>query len=132
MTHAQLIECVGVVCGDVRDHNVGGQQQLIHRNVDIPGMLNLISPLTLVTGSLRCRLDDVFVGLVQVEHSAGWIVGLLPEPHHNEAGRHRSEITTPLPKDLDIAHPRPSTKCPPGGYAYAWAIQFQADCVDNS
>ena len=58
MPHAQFIECVWIVCGDVGDHNVGVQQLLVHRYIDIPRVLDLVGPLTLVTGGFRGGLDN--------------------------------------------------------------------------
>src|SRR5215472_3429468 len=94
MTNTKLIKRIRVVRGNVSNHNVSAKQLLIHRDIDVAGVLNFIRPNTFVTGSFPRRLDDVLVGLIQVEDSASWIIGLLSKSHHDKTCRHTREITT--------------------------------------
>ena len=86
MAHAELVEGVLVRGREVGDHDVGGQKLLVHRHVDDARVRYLVGPRTLQPGVSDRRLDDVFVGLVQVQRSACLEVGLLPKTHHDEAG----------------------------------------------
>src|SRR6516162_875068 len=94
VTNAKLIKRIRVVRGNVSNHNVGVQQLLIHRDIDVAGVLNLVRPNTFVSGSLSRWFDDVLVGLIQIEDSASRVIGLLPKSHHDETCRHTRETTT--------------------------------------
>jgi hypothetical protein len=85
MPHAELVDRIQVGRGEVGDHDVRLQQQLVHRHVDQAGVLDVIRANALQPRLLHRLLDDDAIGLVEVERAAGGKVDLLAEAHDDEA-----------------------------------------------
>ena len=85
--HSKLVNRIGVRSREIGDHDVGIEQVLVHRLVDHRRMDDLVGAHAFEAGVCDCRLDDVLVSLVEIEHALriGLKVGLLAETHDHEA-----------------------------------------------
>ena len=62
-----MFTLMGSVPRQIGDDQVRLQDLLVHRHVDIPGVLNLVCADALIPGGSDGQLDDVMVRLVQIE-----------------------------------------------------------------
>src|SRR5581483_2882697 len=80
--YAQLVKGIAIGSGDVRDHHVGGQQLLIHRHIDGSGMNNFVGPFAIEPRRDGRGLNDVVIGLVEIDYAPSGIIRLLAKTHN--------------------------------------------------
>ena len=92
VTNAELIHCVDVRGGQIRNDQIRRKQIVVHRLVDDGGMDDLVGANAGMAGLFHDRFDDVFVGSVQVQDTlrVRLEVGLFAEAHNDETATHNS------------------------------------------
>jgi hypothetical protein len=85
VTHADLIEHVGIGQRQVGHREVAQHEPLEHRLVDDAAHLLLVGPQRLHVRGLDCRRDHLFPHSVELDASS--VHGLLAERHRDKAER---------------------------------------------
>ncbi len=87
MTHAEFVEYVGVLQGDVDDRDLGEQQALEHGQVDHAAGALLVGAHALEVEAPDRRPDAAFVHGVEIDVDGRLRIALASERHRDEHQR---------------------------------------------
>ena len=83
MAHAQFVPDIGVVDGEIGNHQIGDQQLLEHVGANIAGACLLVGTKRIEARHLQCRRDVLLEDPVEIDRLA-IRAGFGAERHHHE------------------------------------------------
>ena len=85
--HAEFVEHIGVQRGQVGDDDVGLVDPAVHDRIDAAGEVGIDRPKAIDIHLVAGRLHQLLVGLVQVQHAPGRVIGLVAEAGDDKTGQ---------------------------------------------